>query len=464
MPTHVIVGGGPAATNAIETIRHIDGGSSTIVLISDEPAHSRMALPYWLAGKIVREHTYTGDAAYFAKLGVETRIGRRVTSLDAVNRQVQLDDGARLTFDTLLLATGARPLRPEIPGCDLPGVLPMWTLAQAEQALAVLSPLQRPRVVLLGAGFIGFIVLNALFKRGCQLAVVERERQVLPRMLDAIGAQHVQRWLAERQVAVYTGQTVVEIRAAADGSKQVHLSGGQVLSADLVVLAVGIRPNIELATAAGLAVDQGILVNNRMQTSVPYIYAGGDVAQGPVLFSNDRQIHAIQPTAVDHGRVAGANMAGRDVTYPGSLLMNVVDVCGLQTASFGQWDSGAEHVLLINNPADKIYRKLVWKDDQIVGAIFIGRANDMGMLTDVGMVKGMIQTQARLGPWKRYLEHNPFDIRRAYVGAGVPQKLLSTTLLGMPTRPRGYVAVPEPSIQVGSPHAAYVSAGRAATG
>jgi len=460
MPTHVIVGGGPAATNAVETIRLCDAGSSRIVLVSDEPAHSRMAIPYWLCGKIPREHTYTGDEAYFRRLGVETRFGTRVVGLDTSKNTVQLQDGTLIAYDSLLLATGARPIQPEMPGADLPGVLPMWTLAQAERAIKILETVSDPRVVLVGAGFIGFIVLNALYKRGCRLTVIEREQQVLPRMLDSAGAHLVHLWLKEKQVALHTGQTVAEIRQQANGTKEVHLTNGTIIPADLVILAVGIRPNVELAQAAGIAVEDGILVNDRMQTSVPNVYAGGDVAQGPVLFSSKRQIHAIQPTAVDHGRVAGANMAGRDVRYPGSLAMNIVDVCGLQTASFGLWDSGAEHVLTINNPRDKVYRKLVWKDDQVVGAIFIGRATDMGMLTDVGMVKGMIQSQVRLGPWKLYLEENPFDLRRAYVASGVPQKLLATTLLGMPTRPRGYTPEPAPSITPGAPHTIFVEAKR----
>ncbi len=457
MPVHVIVGGGPAATNAAETVRQLDNAGARVILISDEPAHSRMALPYWLAGKITREHTYTGDDAYFARLAVETRFGRRVVELDVDAKRVRLDDGEAINFDNLLLATGARPLRPDLPGVDLPGVVPMWTLAHASQAIPVLEAHSNPRVVLVGAGFIGFIVLNALHKRGCRLAVVERESQVLPRMLDPLAAHIVEQWLREKQVEVHTGTVVTRIEPLSDGTKQVCLANGRNLVADLVVLAVGIQPNVELARSAGLEIDQGILVDDRMQTSVPFVYAGGDVAQGPVLGSSDRAIHAIQPTAVDHGRIAGANMAGKPVRYSGSLAMNIVDVCGLQTASFGRWDSGAAHAVVIHNPQDKIYRKLVWEKDRVVGAIFIGRAEDMGMLTDVGMVKGMIQTQVPLGIWKHYLEKNPFDIRRAFVGAGVPQRLLQSTLLGSPSRPRRYQPAGEARAPIGSSHQAYVS-------
>jgi len=434
---HVIIGGGPAATNALETIR-IFASESKITLVSDEPAHSRMALPYWLAGSIPPEQTHTGDAAYFQKLGVETRFGVRVDSVDASGHSVALNDGSSLPYDNLLIATGASPLAPPIPGTDLPGVQPLWSLAHTQQLLDGTSGNEKPRVVLVGAGFIGFIVLNAMFKRGWNLTVVERESQVLPRMLDGESAGFVQSWLSSKGVAVQAGTTVQSISSGDGGEKTVHLENGNQIAADIVIIATGIKANLELIDGAGIDTDEGILVNDQMQSSVPNIYAAGDVAQGLVLFSDQRSVHAIQPTAVDHGRVAGANMAGRDVHYPGSLLMNVVDVCGLQTVSYGAWDDATAEATTISNPSNSIYRKLLWHDDQLVGAIFTGQADDLGMLTDIGMVKGILQTQTKLGPWKQYLTDNLFDIRRAFIGAGVAQKLVRTTLLGSATKDRKY--------------------------
>ena len=457
MTQHVIIGGGPVATNAIETIREFDGGSSRITLISDEPAHSRMAIPYWLAGNIPREHTYTADDGYFRKLGVDARIGIRAIRIDVAGRQLQLSDGAGLPFDDLLIATGSSPIRLPIPGSDLPGVQPLWSLEHAQRVLETTQGLQRPRVALVGGGFIGFIVLNAMFKRGWDLTVVEREAHLLPRMLDADAAMVVEKWLNGRGVKTFCSSTVTEIREAG-AQRQLHLQGGKTLDVDLVILAIGIRPNIDLAQAAGIETDDGILVTDRMQTSVPFIFAGGDVAQGPALFSDRREIHAIQPTAVDHGRVAGANMAGQDVRYAGSLLMNVVDVCGLQCSSFGNWSNAGATAMVISNPPDFIYRKLLWSDDRITGAIFTGRPNDMGMLNDIGMVKGLMQTNTPLGPWKEYLAQNPFDIRRAYVASGVAQKLTKTTLLGRPFRGRAFqFGDAQPAAPVGKAHADYVT-------
>jgi len=459
---HVIIGGGPAAINAIETIREFDGGRSIITLVCDEPAHSRMALPYWLAGSIPEAHTHTGDAAYFTRLKVTTRFGIRVVAVDPQRKTVTLSDGNKLDFDDVLIATGSSPLRPPIPGADLPGVEPLWSLAHTDRVLkyaATLQPAGRtPRVVLVGAGFIGFIVLNAMHKRKWQLTVVEREGQVLPRMLDAPAADHVRRWLATRDIPVHCGANVQQLRQQADGTKVVELSDGRSLSADIVILATGIRPNLDLLEGSGIATGEAILVNDRMQTNFPHVYAGGDVAQGPTLFGAENEVHPIQPTAVDHGRVAGANMAGQEVHYPGSLLMNVVDICGLQGASFGRWDDAAAEAMTIDHGTGFIYRKLLWNDDRISGAIFAGRANDMGMLTDVGMVKGLMQTQTRLGPWKNYLRDHPFDIRRAYVACGVAAKLVSTTLVGRPAKARQFhFGSAEPKVPANVAHAVFVA-------
>ncbi|MBK6603212.1 MAG: FAD-dependent oxidoreductase [Betaproteobacteria bacterium] len=279
---HVIIGGGPAATNAVETIRQFDGGRADITLVCDEPAHSRMALPYWLAGDIGEEQTRTGDADYFTRLKVATRFGVRATAVDPQGRTVTLGDGSHLAFDNLLIATGSSPLRPSIPGADLPGVTPLWSLAHTEHVLQCAVSLQpagrTPRVVLIGAGFIGIIVLNAMARRHWSLAVVERESEVLPRMLDASAAGHARRWLATRNVAVHCSATVRRIRQQADGTKAVELSAGQSLAADIVILATGIRPNLDLVRGSGIATGEAILVNDRMQTNFPHVYAGGDGA------------------------------------------------------------------------------------------------------------------------------------------------------------------------------------------
>jgi NAD(P)H-nitrite reductase large subunit len=436
MTRHLIIGGGPAAINAIETIREFDNDSSQINLVSDEPAYSRMVLPYYLADKIPQRQVFTADDAYYERLKVERRFGSRVTRIDPKAKTATLQDGSMVPFDDLLVATGSSATIPPIPGANLPGVHPLWTLAHTEAVLQATKGLAKPEVVFIGAGFIGFIVLNAMYKRGWKLHVVEMADHVLPRMLDADSAVLVEAWLRTKGLTLHLGTTAKEIKEAS-GRKQVVLANGTTVAADIVIVATGIRANTDLVAGSGIAVDHGILVNDRMQTNFPFIYAAGDVSQGPDLLGDKPAVHAIQPTAVDHGRIAGANMAGHVVHYPGSLLMNILDACGLQCASFGRWGEDAE-AMTISNPDRPVYRKLLWTGDQITGAVFVGPANDLGMLNDVGMVKGIMQTRTTFGPWKDYLKHHPFDIRRPYVGLQVARQLVGTTLLGRPSRPRQY--------------------------
>ena len=397
----------------------------------------RMVLPYYLANQIPQQQVYTADDGYYDALKVQRLIGQRVSRVDAQAKTVTLQDGQTLPFDNLLIATGSSAVMPPIPGANLPGVYPLWTLAHTEAVLQLARVKPKPEVVFIGAGFIGFIVLNAMHKRGWKLHVVEIAGHVLPRMLDSESASLVEAWLRIKGIALHLGTTVQAITEK-DGRKLVTLKNDESISADLVIVATGIKPNLELVADSGIQVDQGIVVNDRMQTNFPFIYAAGDVAQGPDLLGDKPAVHAIQPTAVDHGRVAGANMAGQEIRYPGSLLMNVLDACGLQCVSFGRWGDGAAEAMTIMNPDRPVFRRLLWADDQITGAIFVGQASDVGMLNDVGMVKGIMQTRTPLGSWKDFLREHPFDIRRPYVAAKVGQKLVQTTLLGRPTKSRQY--------------------------
>jgi NAD(P)H-nitrite reductase large subunit len=452
---NVIIGGGPAGLAAIETIREIDGGASSITLISDEPPYARMALPYLLAGDVPEAHVMTGGPRYYDELKVHTLFGKRVENVFPGDRKVALSDGSSVEFDNLLVATGSVAQRLNIPGADQKGVTTLWTLADAHQALNGLP--HDAEVVFVGAGFIGFIILNAFHKMGKRLSVVEVESHVLPRMLDARGAGIVERWLSSEGARVITGQMVAEIGRRADGRKNVRLSDGRELSADLVVLATGIRPRIEPLQGASVKARQGILVNDRMQTNFETIYAAGDCAEGPELLTGEAEVHAIQPTAIDHGRIAGANMAGQEAHYPGSLLMNILDVCGLQCVSYGMWQGNGHETDTILNVDRPIYQKLVWDDDRLVGATFVGRMKDVAMLNDVGMVKGFIQSQAPLGHWKGYIQKNPADLRRPYIGAGIPARLLEVTTLGRPSRARGYrFRNAQALTQPGAAHAALV--------
>jgi NADPH-dependent 2,4-dienoyl-CoA reductase/sulfur reductase-like enzyme len=436
----VIVGGGTAAINAIATLRELDGGASEILLVADEPCYSRMVLPYFLAGKIGRGSVFTLTPRRLAELGVATQhVGRRAVAIDAPAQRLELDDGASVAYDDLLLATGSRPSLPAVPGIEGAGIQPFWTLAEADRLVAGIRP--GCEVVLVGAGFIAFTILNALVRRGVRLTLLEVAPRVLPHMIDADGASLVTAWLAEHGVRVRTGARLEAIEQAG-GRRRLCLAGGGELAADLVIVATGIRPNLDWLRGSGVALDRGVLVDERLRASAAGVFAAGDVAEGLDRVTGARAVHAIEPVAMEHGRVAAANMAGRELVHRGSVAMNVVDALGLCVASFGAWsDPGAESVAMAKQ-APKGYRRLLFGngEDRLTGAILVGMSHDLWATNDVGMVKGLVQTGAALGAWRGRLLRNPWEIKRPFVAAGTVARLLPETVLGRPSVPADEVA------------------------
>ena len=406
---HVIIGNGPAGVVAADTIRQVDAGAR-ITLLGDEPEppYGRMAIPYLLEGKIDEAGTHLRrDAAHFEKHGIDLR-RTRATGLDAAAARLSLDDGSSLDYDRLLIATGSRPNRPPIPGLDDPRVQTCWTLADA-RAIAQLAD-RGAEVVLLGAGFIGCIVLEALARRGVKLTVVEMAERMVARMLDANAGTLLQAWCEQHGVAVRTGTSVTAVEPGAD-KLTVQLGDGGTLPADLVILAAGVRPNIEFLRDSGLEIDAGILVDERMQTSLANVYAAGDVAQGRDFNSGRRVVNAIQPVAVDHGRIAALNMAVGPAAFPGAVAMNVLDTLGLITCSFGAWDGvdGGDSSELLDRDGFR-YVNLQFADDVLVGA------TGVGLTQHVGALRGLIQGRHRLGVWKARLQEDPTRIMEAFVG------------------------------------------------
>ncbi len=404
---HVVLGAGPAGVIAAETLRRADPGASvTLVCGEAEAPYSRMALPYLLAEDVGEEGTHLRhDEGHYDSLGIELCQGR-VASVSPDKGEVTLEDGNSLSYDRLLIATGSRPARPPVPGMDLDGVVSCWTLADARRIAAGTKP--GSRVVLMGAGFIGCIVLEALASRGVELTVVEMEDRMLPRMMDDAGAAMIKRWCEAKGVTVLTSTAVKSVEAAGKGLKLDV--GGNSLEADLVVCATGVRPNIEFLEGSGIETDQGILVSDRLQTNKPGIYAAGDVAQGPDFSTGEQMVHAIQPTASEHGRIAAANMAGADTPYRGSLIMNVLNTVGLITASYGLWQGvkGGDQVVVQDKDAYK-YLRLEFDGNVLIGSL------SLGLTQHVGVLRGLIQTKAPLGPWKARLMQNPHLIMEAYL-------------------------------------------------
>jgi NAD(P)H-nitrite reductase large subunit len=430
---HVIVGGGTAGHNAIHAIRQEEGGgrASEIILISAERPYSRMVLPYYLGRTIAESHVYTATAARLASLGVTAHLGRKAVGLDTGARKVALDDGTTVEYDDLLIATGSSAVRAPVPGADGPGVHSFWTLDQAQGVVKEIRP--QSHVVMVGAGFIAFTILNAILALGARLTIVEIAPQILPRMIDRPGAELVEAWLRKHGVEVRTGATLAGIERAGRRRRRalrLRFKEGTDLDADVVIMATGIRTNLAWLAGSDVRVNRGVLVDDHLRSSVPTVYAAGDVAEGKDLVTGEPDVHAIEPTAMEHGRVVGANMAGRSVAYRGSLLMNIVEVCHLDVASFGRWDDPGAEVVTVVRPERPAYRKLLFHGDRLTGAMILGPSTDIWTTNDVGMLKGLVQSGVRLGAWKERLRRNPFDVKAAYIASGTTGRLLAETVLG----------------------------------
>ncbi len=405
---YVIVGTGPAGVIAAETLRRADpSGAVTLVGNEPEPPYSRMAIPYLLAEDVGEEGTHLRHGSdHYADRNITIRQDN-VTGVATDGRSVTLESGEVLNCSRLLLATGSTASRPPVPGMDLPGVENCWTL---EDARKIANATQKgSRVILMGAGFIGCIVLEALVARGVELTIVEMEDRMLPRMMDHIGGDMIKRWCESKGVRVMTSTQVTALEQDGGGLK-VSFNNADSLVADAVVCATGVKPNIGFLEGSGIAVDMGILVDHTLATNVPGVYAAGDVAQGPELLTGAREIHAIQPTASEHGRIAAMNMAGKTTNYGGSLSMNVLNTLGLVSSSFGQWMGvdGGDEVQVADNDRFK-YLRLCFKDDVIVGAL------GLGLTQHVGVIRGLIQTRTKLGPWKERLMKDPHRVMEAYL-------------------------------------------------
>ncbi|MBI3457573.1 MAG: NAD(P)/FAD-dependent oxidoreductase [Candidatus Rokubacteria bacterium] len=440
MPTrHVIVGAGTAGHNALTTIRQEEQGRepSEIILVSAERPYSRMVLPYYLGRTIAESHVFTATPGRLAQLGVKTHLGRRAVRLDPKAATLTLDDETAVEYDDLLIATGSSAVRPPIPGSDGPGIHSFWTLDQARRVVAEAKA--GSHVVMVGAGFIAFTILNSILAIGAKLTIVEIAPQILPRMIDRDGAQIVEAWLRKHGVEIRTSATLTAVEQVG-GKRRLRFKEGGDIDADVVIMATGIRTNLEWLEGSGIRVNRGVVVDDHLRSSVPNVYAAGDVAEGRDLVTGQPDVHAIEPTAMEHGRVVGANMAGRDVAYRGSLLMNVVGVCQLEVASFGRWDDSQAEVAAAVRPERPAYRKLLFHGDRLTGAMILGRADDVWTTNDVGMLKGLVQIGAGLGKWKARLVRNPFDIKPAFIAARTTARLLPETVLGRPSAVPAVVA------------------------
>lgn len=365
---YVIVGGGIGGITAARRLRSLDP-SAEIVVLQEEPLpyYLRPGLIAVLAGERELSQIISFPAEWYEKQGIAYRSGEKAVRIRPLRREVELEGGERVGYDRLLLATGAEPFVPPIPGAEREGVFTLRRAADAEGIIAYLERVERAIVV--GGGLLGLEAARALAQRGIAVTVLEAADRLLPRQLDPQGAAVLTRVLEGFGIEVVPGARCRAI-AGDRGVEGVELEDGRRIPGQMVLISAGIRPRTELAREAGLAVSRGIAVDDLMRTSAPDVFACGDAAEWR------GRIYGVVPAAREQAEAAAANMVEPgSVRYGGTVPAVRLKVAGVELLCVGdtQPQGGPRSEARHRDPERGIYRKFVWDaKGRLVGAVVLG--------------------------------------------------------------------------------------------
>jgi len=381
---YVIVGNSAAAVGCITGIRKLDKESPITVISYEKSCYSKPMIADVLID-IPEEKLIYRDENFFKENNVELILGHKAVKVNPDSKVVVLDSNELVPYDKLLISTGAKPFIPPIPGADREGV---FTFTELSSALSFKDYIEKngvQEVVVVGSGFIGLEVAYFLAKKGVKVKVVELLDRALAKALDERGSQIVENLMREVGVEFIFKDSVAEILGDEKVST-VKLGSGKVVRADAVVIAVGVRPNTELAQTAGVRVNVGIETNNAMETSVKDIYAAGDCVECLDITDGKKKPLPLFPLAFEQGFVAGLNMAGRKMEYLGGLPLNSLKFLPTPVLNAGivsPPDSSYE--VLVNDQFERksFYRKAILKDGKLVGFVAVGHIDRVGILTNL---------------------------------------------------------------------------------
>ncbi|HEX3016472.1 MAG TPA: FAD-dependent oxidoreductase [Caproicibacter sp.] len=370
---YVIIGNSTAAVGCIEGIRSIDK-TGPITVISDEPhtVYSRPLISYLLYGKTDEERMKYRPDDFYSKNGVKTLLGIRAEKIDYAKKEVVLSSGAAEPFDKLLIATGSRPFVPPMDGLDtVEKKFSFMTLDDAKALGTAINP--ESRVLIIGAGLIGLKCAEGIRHLVKSIEVVDLADRILPSILDEEGSAMVQKHIESQDISFTLGDSVAKF----DGNTA-RLKSGKEISFDVLVVAVGVRPNTQLAADIGCKVGRGVAIDENSATSLADVYAAGDCCECHDISIDSNRILAILPNAYLQGETAGINMAGGEKKFDKAIPMNAIGFFGLHIITAGSYDGEAWTV-----KEENTYKKLVSKDNLLKGFILIGDVARAGIYTSL---------------------------------------------------------------------------------
>ena len=373
MKRYLVIGNGAAAVGTVEGIRSHDGeGEITVVSGENRPVYARPLISYYLEGKTdLTKMNYRPDD-FYEKNGCRALYGRRALSLDPEKKTASLDDGSVLSYDEVCVAAGSRPFVPPFEGlANVENKFGFMTLDDALSLEGALRP--DARVLIVGAGLIGLKCAEGIARRVGTVTVCDLAERVLSSILDAECAKIVQRHLEENGISFLLGDSVARF-----DRNEATMKSGKTVPFDLVVLAVGVRANVDLVKDAGGEVNRGIVVDEKMRTSLRSVYAAGDCAEGFDASVGQNRVLAILPNAYLQGRAAGVNMAGGDAALTNAIPMNAIGFFGLHLMTAGAYDGE-----MTEEKTENGVKRFFVKDGFLRGFILIGATERAGIYTSL---------------------------------------------------------------------------------
>ncbi len=378
MKRYVIIGNGVAAAACIEGIRSMDPqGSLTVISEENHEVYCRPLISYYLEGKTDAEKMKYRGADFYAEKNAKVLYGEKAAAIDIERKRVVTDKGNEIAYTDICIASGSSPFVPPFEGLET--ITEQYSFMTMDDAFALEKAVsEESRVLIIGGGLIGLKCAEGLRGRAKEITVCDLAERVLSSILDTECAALMQRHLEENGIRFLLGDSA----KAFDGNKAVMNSGKEV-EFDVLVLAVGVRPNTQIAKEAGCEVNRGIVVDDHMKTSMEHIYAAGDCAEGVDITSGEHKILAILPNAYLQGYCAGVNMAGGTEVFDKGIPMNSIGFFGLHAMTAGSYYAAPDGGKMFEEKTDSSIKRLFTKDGFLSGFILIGTEERAGIYTSM---------------------------------------------------------------------------------